>query len=299
LREAKAFGEFADSYFVDCQTCGRFKITQRLIELLSGPSFSESKHLLSGRTREFTLKGASPLFLTEDVAGQLVAELGTLSVHERAMKLLENLAVMTTEPGERLILQNGDFPLSFSKDLLGLLYFLKYLNNEGFISYSSPISTVTVAGYERLADWQRPNMDSDRAFVAMWFDKSMDEAFENGIEKAVEDAGYECNRVDRGRTADKLGKIDDEIIAGIREARFVVADFTHDRSAVYYEAGLAEGFGIPVILCCKNEKKDVKDLSFDTRNYNHILWENSDDLRKRLYDRIRAAIGQGKRKPPE
>ena len=46
-------------------------------------------------------------------------------------------------------------------------------------------------------------------------------------------------RIDRH---EHVNKIDDEIIAEIRRARFVVADFTHGdtggRGSVYYEAGI-------------------------------------------------------------
>ena len=57
----------------------------------------------------------------------------------------------------------------------------------------------------------------------MWFDLSMDEAYQNGIQPAIEDAGYEAVRIDR---KDHNNKIDDEIIAEIRRSRFLVADFT-------------------------------------------------------------------------
>ena len=57
----------------------------------------------------------------------------------------------------------------------------------------------------------------------MWFDESMDQAFEVGIEPAIEEAGYKPLRIDR---KEHVNKIDDEIIAELRRSRFVVADFT-------------------------------------------------------------------------
>jgi hypothetical protein len=37
-------------------------------------------------------------------------------------------------------------------------------------------------------------------------------------------------------------------------------------------------------------KDQVNDLHFDTRQFNHILWETPEDLRRQLADRIRAVI---------
>ena len=83
---------------------------------------------------------------------------------------------------------------------------------------------------------------------------------------------YEAVRIDR---KEHVNKIDDEIIAELRRARFVVADFTHGetgvRGGVYYEAGFAHGHDIPVVFCCR---KDVIDeIHLDTRQYNHITWD--------------------------
>jgi nucleoside 2-deoxyribosyltransferase len=92
--------------------------------------------------------------------------------------------------------------------------------------------------------------------------------------------------------------VDDEIIAEIRRSRFLVADFTCEpekvRGGVYFEAGFARGLDIPIIWTCKDTSK--KDLHFDTRQYPHILWEDSADLYKQLKDRIGALIGDGPKK---
>ena len=50
----------------------------------------------------------------------------------------------------------------------------------------------------------------------------MTNAYEEGIKKAVESAGYTPMRIDK---KPDVNKIDDEIIAEIRRSRFLVADF--------------------------------------------------------------------------
>src|SRR5262249_39657567 len=96
-------------------------------------------------------------------------------------------------------------------------------------------------------------------------------------------------------------KIDDEIIAEIRRSRFLVADFTcelleHEgktfalpRGGVYYEAGFAQGLGIPVIWTVRSDCIDH--VHFDTRQYSHVVWDDRADLRTKLRTRIGAVIG--------
>ena len=130
----------------------------------------------------------------------------------------------------------------------------------------------------------------------MWFDESMDDVWENAIKPGIEDAGYEAIRIDR---KEHLSKIDDEIIAELRRARFVVADFTHGddgaRGGVYYEAGFAYGLNLPFIFSCR--KDSIGRVHFDTHQYPHILWEMGelDAFRRALTTRIGAAIGDGPR----
>ena len=133
---------------------------------------------------------------------------------------------------------------------------------------------------------------SEQAFIAMWFDKEMDDAFKQGLKAGVEQAGYTAHRIDM---KPHNNKIDDEIIAEIRRSRFLVADFTHGtdgpRGGVYYEAGFAHVLGIPVIFTCHEDKLD--EVHFDTRQYNHIVWKTHKDLREQLTHRICATIGDG------
>ena len=154
-----------------------------------------------------------------------------------------------------------------------------------------PQARVTVDGYSRIEE-RRLNLDSSQAFVAMWFDDSMADAFSNGIEPAIREAGYKPLRIDQ---KEHVNKIDDEIIAEIRRSRFIVADFTQGadgaRGGVYYEAGVAHGLKLPVIVTCSSDA--VETLHFDTEHYNHIVWADPQDLYKKLKNRILAVIGEG------
>ena len=176
-----------------------------------------------------------------------------------------------------------------------LVFFLDYLEKQGWIAIwkGTPVTYhLTVDGYAHLDELERRHVDSSQAFVAMWYNAEMKDAWKSGIKPGIEDAGYTTFRVDQ---EEHLGKIDDRIIAEIRRSRFVVADFTHGengvRGSVCYEAGFADGLDIPVVFTCRVGQE--ASLPFDTRQYNHILWETPEKLRERLSERISATIGDG------
>lgn len=154
---------------------------------------------------------------------------------------------------------------------------------------------LTARGYARLEELNKTFTASSKAFVAMWFDSSMIQAWNDGFDPAIREAGYEPVRIDQ---QDHLNKIDDEIIAEIRRSRFVVADFSHGdegaRGGVYYEAGFAHGLDVPVIFTCRQDSFD--EIHFDTRQYPHIVWTEPEELREKLKKRIAAVIGDGPNK---
>jgi len=119
----------------------------------------------------------------------------------------------------------------------------------------------------------------------MSFNAELDEAYDLGIRLAIEDCGLEPCRMDREHHNENIS---DRMLAQIRLAEFVVADFTQHRPSVYFEAGFAFALGRPVIWICRED--DSKDLHFDIRQFNHIIWKNPVDLREKLRDRIRATI---------
>lgn len=251
-----------------------------------------------------------------------------LPVHERADRLLKYIEEKSPLIGSKVIYEfegpaariytsmKPEFsePYSIRANILAwsestsdqeIVFLLDYLFKQKWIhdlgnSIGHYGVILTGDGYARLAELATKQINSSQGFVAMWFDGSMNEAYENGIGPGIEDAGYKPLRIDK---KEHNNKIDDEIIAEIRRSRFLVADFTHGdtgpRGGVYYEAGFAHGLNIPVFFTCR---KDCEaQLHFDTRQYNHILWEKDkpEELRKQLADRISAVIGDGPNKLPK
>lgn len=171
---------------------------------------------------------------------------------------------------------------------------------------------ITFAGHQFLEAYDEIASDSTQAFVAMWFQPNLDtELFDKTIEPAVFRAGYKAFRVDR---KEHSNRIDDEIIGEIRRSRFLIADFTcglfevddlprlEHRGGVYFEAGFAQGLGLPVVWTCRKDL--LERIHFDTRQYNHLSWEldKLQEFGTALERRVRAVIGQGplrlESKPP-
>ena len=181
--------------------------------------------------------------------------------------------------------------------------FLSLLAAEGLLRTGNNGFTYSLSpkGFEELERVQDGGGGSAYAFVAMWFDASMDEAYAKGIDPAIRRAGYEPIRIDK---KEHNNKIDDEIIADIKRSRFIVADFTcatvlgedgqpHalPRGGVYFEAGFAYGLGLPVVWVCREDHMGL--VHFDTNHFAHILWHSPEQLEERLYNRIVHVVGLG------
>lgn len=184
-----------------------------------------------------------------------------------------------------------------AEDVEEAIALLAMLEQEGMVMFVGPDMAMTAKGLEHMEELAEGGADSRQAFVAMWFGSEMSEPWRTGFAPAIRDAGYEPFRID-GK--EHNNKIDDEIVAEIKRSRFLIADFTcggvevdgkfepNPRGGVYYEAGLAHGLGMTVIFTCRADR--LEHAHFDTRQFAHIVWRDSVDLRASLYNRIAATL---------
>ncbi len=164
-------------------------------------------------------------------------------------------------------------------------FLVGHLKDRGLVSEASNGLVLSAEGWARLEPAGSGGI-AGRCFVAMSFDPSLNQAYDQAIRPAIED---DCKLVAvRVDLLEHNEKICDRILAEIKKAQFLVADFTLHRGGVYFESGYAMGLGRPVIWTCR--KDDLERTHFDTRQYNHIAWAAPEDLRQRLADRIRATI---------
>lgn len=164
---------------------------------------------------------------------------------------------------------------------------MKYLEDLGYIKETGGGKYyITGKGWEHLESGMVGRGIPGKCFVAMSFDPTLNEAYEQGIYLAVKE-GCKMDPV-RIDLLQHNEKICDKILAEIRSCQFIIGDFTLQRAGVYFEAGFAMGLGRPVIWTCRED--DFENTHFDTRQYNHIVWDTPGDLREKLTNRIRATI---------
>jgi hypothetical protein len=178
---------------------------------------------------------------------------------------------------------------AWAEDQGELLFLFRMLKSQGWIEEPNDLwCQITGPGWSFLQT--RSDLLGKTCFVAMSFDPTLSKIFFGPISKGIRKAGYNALRVD---DKEHNNDITDEILAGIRTSKFLLADFTLHRKGVYYEAGFAEGLGKPVVRTVCDDDKDR--IHFDTRQLNHIIWRSDalDDFAKRITARIIATIGRG------
>jgi hypothetical protein len=273
-----------------CPRCGDFKVARTAMVRRVPPS---DKVKLSGWVRDQNQLREVPELTSDRIS--LIAALPLPGIVERADRLLTHAIKCQSKLGERFRMGALELPaVTYSQDGHEVEYLARYLKDEGLINFfdSGGYIQVTPRGYMRHENLQTQSSASAQGFVAMWFHDSMREAYAQGFEVGIRQAGYHPSRVDG---VEHVGKIDDEIIRQIRRSRFVVADFTGHRAGVYFEAGFAMGLNLPVIWSCRRDH--IPELHFDIRQFNCIDWPDPDELADRLQKRIEAVIGAGPRKP--
>jgi hypothetical protein len=125
--------------------------------------------------------------------------------------------------------------------------------------------------------FERPRQSESKphVFVAMPFADAFDDLFYFGIQGAVHEAGYLCERID---LAVFVGDIVERLKNRIETAEMVVALLTSANANVYLEVGYAWGKGVPTVLLVS----DSKELMFDVKSQRCLVYKNIRDLKDRL-----------------
>ena len=134
---------------------------------------------------------------------------------------------------------------------------------------------LTLDGWRKYEEERHGHFEGNYGFLAMQYGDSNLESFVMDVLKpAITDLGYDLHDM---RDVPEAGIIDNLMRVRIRDAKFVIADLTHDNNGVYFEAGYAEAWGKPVIYICERGKFDRRKTHFDTNHCTTILWSREDD----------------------
>jgi hypothetical protein len=288
-------GEFAEdnrrdagNWLIDCATCGRYKISDSLHASAFVLPESE-RYRLSWWCKQHVLDGRQPPHLTEYSINEITSALPKPDPSERADILLSSVAKLYPRAGSYFQLDiTREYSLACATDGAELQFHRDSLASDGFLMFregNKHQQRLTSRGWARAKTLQQVNRESRVGFVAMSFSSDMLELWETVFVPALATAGFTA---ERSMAPAHNDRIDVAIIAAIKRSRFVVADVTHARTGVYFEAGYALGLGLPVIWACR--KGQEKDMHFDTRQYAHILWESPAHLAAELTARVIATI---------
>jgi hypothetical protein len=276
--------------FAKCARCGEYAVPA--VDLLNIGWHRPFDPFLACAARQNWEDTGKQLAITLDTEAQLASRHNSTGPSENTDRLLRCAARRIKRPGrETRFVLDDDFTLVDAVDATEFDQYISWLKRDGLIEIEIWAGRIvsfklTQAGWARATPAGRVGGTPGTCFVAMWFDAITQDAYELGIAAAVEkDCGLRSIRIDR---KEHNNQITDEIMAEIRGAEFMVADFTGHRAGVYYEAGFARGLGRTVIYCCREDA--FGERHFDTSVMNHIVWSDPADLRKRLADRIKATI---------
>lgn len=288
--------DYGERLTLKCGRCGKFTITATAAAMAAQKELGPK---LSAWIRERAEAGGEIPEINSNTLKEVEAALPAYRVAEKQLLLLRALERLTKYPGQGVtVALHLDYPLAWAAGEEEFRYLLRSLIERGLARRTDGPAELTDSivfeieltadGWNFLDERARPSVISDQAFVAMAFAPELNPAWELGIRPALQKTGFRPYRVD---AEPHIDRIDTKIITEIKNSRFLVADVTLQRQGVYFEAGYALGLGLPVFWCVR--KDDLKNVHFDTRQYNHIAWDNEQHLAEQLYLFVNAIVGKG------
>jgi hypothetical protein len=251
-----------DSIVVACPCCGRYRISGTAIDVLPRWDLRTSKWAAIAYAVKRMTNRENPPLLTLDVL-QALKETAQLAHPDQ---ILDDFVLWAGShsrwPGDAV-----DITYLKHRTLLGAVdpaafnYMLTCIEQSklfaGKVERSSLVDDVYMQcslnplGWERYRELSTVRTASRYGFMAMKYsDPELDAIVRDHFAPQVKLTGFELKRLDQGQGA---GLIDDQLRLGIRQARFLVCDLTHGNRGAYWEAGYAEGLGVPVIYTCRHD----------------------------------------------
>ena len=307
-----------DNLEVQCHNCGKYMITDFAMstireDFLNLKSQLPPKHIVSGWIRENNERRlAMPVIRTDNLSEIIDPGRVPRRVSEQATRLLDYLVRRTDYYGQPLEIPDKEPAIAYAHNANELVALAGFLVERGLARPlgGPPIRVLilTAEGLDEASEAASRKLYK-KAFVAMWFTEEMDAVYQTTIKPAIKETGFDSLVISN---KEHNNDINSEIIAEIKQSRFLVADLTGQRGGVYFEAGFALGLGIPVIWTCHEEwfnkevivtskvlvdgqekacqVKELRRTHFDVEHFPFIIWKTPEELSQKLKNRIRATI---------
>jgi hypothetical protein len=209
---------------------GQYKVTGSAIHLISNLPIQEKARLTWWLVEQRRQGDSSPEITTYTV--EYIRTLPSPSVIDRRDRILDFIASSSSTINPRISLAGvvtdrmrqhraalAAYSGSQNDDEVNEL--IRFLKEDNLVGGTDSLH-LTFKAWQYIEDRRKRQTASVQAFVAMWFDPTMEAAYEQGFEPAIRESGYVPMRIDR---KEHINKIDDEIIAEIRRSKFLVAYF--------------------------------------------------------------------------
>jgi hypothetical protein len=140
---------------------------------------------------------------------------------------------------------------------------------------------------------QTPTFKVDKGFVFIAMPMDVADPILEDVHQVIKEValsvGLVAERVDEPATTDR---ITDRVLESLRRAEFVVADLTHSKPNVYYEAGYAHALGkVPIYIA-----REGTTIEFDLKDYPVIFFPNMQKLKAELTRRLSGLLEKCNRK---
>jgi hypothetical protein len=270
--------QLGDGVSFDCQNCGNYWLSNTAVVVLRDkppPNRPLLAHFIRRRWR--------PSERVKVLSELVEAAFATEARYPNAAEQVENLVIWLAEnvpyPGQ---------PTTIKAEALQAVvgaatreafkWVVKSAMHAGWLSgqvhetlneFELSYATLTLPGWSWYESKGR-RAKSRVAFMAMQYgDAVLDAIVDDHFRAAVAQTGFTLRRLDDQPAA---GLIDNRLRVEIRRARLMICDLTHRNLGAYWEAGFAEGIGIPVIYTCEQSKLVPGQIHFDTRNCQIVPW---------------------------
>lgn len=271
-------------YYFECNRCGLYHMT---FQAYFNAGTMETVYLQAASRQAFEA-ARIPLLLTTENLEVLPREHENTSIPENVEKFLSYVRAKCPRPAQSIELEfDRDYPVIDAISGEEFRYIVEYAETQKLVRQTSGKYSLTPNGWAHLMGPSGGGAVPGRCFVAMSFTVEP-EMYAEGIRPAVKDSGYSpISMKDVLMNEDICFRM----LAEIRKAHIVVADFTEHKHGVYFEAGFARALGREVFWTCREDH--LGRTHFDTNHYQHLVWSTPADLRQKLTEKILAVVGRG------
>ena len=297
----------ANSY--NCPYCGFYQISYALFSVFKH-EYCNQKHLIAGFLGEINRANhVKPYALTIDTANNILSD---VRIPKTVMEKLEKFLYYcyleydfigqefgidpawlkkSFGPDRKLIIgDSGRENISYiiSSELSGVIIAMEQLH---WVRVTEKVAdnalcfSLTTQGLLKAEQIVRGNQSSNKVFVAIEYHNDYRKTMDLAITPACDACGFQAFLAS---DTEHNHNINDEMIVDIKRSKFIISDFTNNNEGAYYEAGYAEGLGLPVIKCC--HKDSIDKLHFDVNHDKFIVYSDLSDYKNQLKTRIRATI---------